>query len=137
MVLDQVCDTAKELLSRRRGENAVDELLRLYDAIPEVPVKKYVVAGLGQRKDPRALNKLIEIARTAPDVQLRALYELAKWGPTTANSQPQRVVFVRSAEAKDRLAPALSSQNRKKALAAARPDLTIVWNGGTIAPKKK
>jgi HEAT repeat protein len=62
---------AIELLSRRRGENVVDELLRLYDAIPDVQVKKYVVAGLGQRKDQRALNKLIEIARTAPDTQLR------------------------------------------------------------------
>src|SRR5256885_7509628 len=50
------------------------------------------------------------------DAELRALYELAKWGPTTANSQPQRVVFVKSAEAKEKLAPALSSQNRKKAL---------------------
>jgi HEAT repeat protein len=63
---------AIELLSRRRGENVVDELLRLYDAVPEVQVKKYVVAGLGNRKDPRALNKLIEIARSASDVQLRA-----------------------------------------------------------------
>ena len=52
------------------------------------------------------------------DAELRALYELAKWGPTTANSQPQRVVFVRSAEAKERLAPALSSQNQKKVLGA-------------------
>ena len=62
---------AIELLSRRRGENVVDEMLRLYDAIPDVQTRKYVVAGLGQRKDPRALNKLVEIARTAPDVQLR------------------------------------------------------------------
>ena len=62
---------AIELLSRRRGDNVVDELLRLYDAIPDVAVKKYVVAGLGNRKDPRALNKLIEIARTASDTQLR------------------------------------------------------------------
>ncbi len=52
------------------------------------------------------------------DAELRALYELAKWGPTTANSQPQRVVFVRSAEAKERLTPALSSQNKKKMLGA-------------------
>src|SRR5205807_8664234 len=52
------------------------------------------------------------------DAQLRALYELAKWGPTTANSQPQRVMFVRSAAAKERLAPALSSQNKKKVLGA-------------------
>src|SRR5829696_8381948 len=62
---------AIELLSRRRGDNAVDELLRLYDAVPEVQVKKYVVAGFGMRKDPRALAKLIEIARSASDVQLR------------------------------------------------------------------
>lgn len=52
------------------------------------------------------------------DAELRALYELAKWGPTTANSQPQRVVFVKSPEAKEKLGPALSSQNRKKALNA-------------------
>jgi 3-hydroxypropanoate dehydrogenase len=48
------------------------------------------------------------------DEELRALYELAKWGPTTANCQPQRILFLRSDEAKARLAPALSSANRKK-----------------------
>ena len=57
-------------------------------------------------------------AQPVTDADLRALYELAKWGPTTANSQPQRVVFVRSAEGKERLSPALSSQNKKKALNA-------------------
>ena len=41
-----------------------------------------------------------------------------KHGPTTANSQPQRIVFLRSMEAKQRLAPALSSINREKTLAA-------------------
>ena len=63
---------AVELMARRRGDNVVDELLRLYDAVPEVQVKKYVLAALGNRKDPRALNKLVEIARSASDVQLRA-----------------------------------------------------------------
>ncbi|MDT5272256.1 MAG: hypothetical protein QOH49_4442 [Acidobacteriota bacterium] len=63
---------AIELLARRRGDNVVDELLRLYDAVPEVQVKKYVVAAFGNRKDPRALAKLIEIARSGADVQLRA-----------------------------------------------------------------
>jgi 3-hydroxypropanoate dehydrogenase len=52
------------------------------------------------------------------DATLRALYDIAKWGPTTANSQPQRIVFVRSAEAKERLKPALSSSNVKKTLGA-------------------
>jgi 3-hydroxypropanoate dehydrogenase len=57
-------------------------------------------------------------AQPVTDAELHALYELMKWGPTTANSQPQRVVFVRSAEAKEKLSPSLSSQNRKKALGA-------------------
>jgi len=57
-------------------------------------------------------------AQPVTDTELHALYELMKWGPTTANSQPQRVVFVRSAEAKEKLSPSLSSQNRKKALGA-------------------
>jgi HEAT repeat protein len=62
---------AIELLSRRRGDNAVDELLRLYDAVPEVQVKKYVLAGLANRRDPRALNKLAEVARSSGDLELR------------------------------------------------------------------
>ena len=57
-------------------------------------------------------------AQPVTDAELGALYDLAKWGPTTANSQPQRVVFIRSAEAKEKLSPALSSQNKKKALSA-------------------
>jgi 3-hydroxypropanoate dehydrogenase len=56
--------------------------------------------------------------RPVTDDELHTLYDLAKWGPTTANSQPQRILFLRSAEAKDRLQPALSSQNKKKVLGA-------------------
>src|ERR1044072_10021125 len=52
------------------------------------------------------------------DAQLHAIYEIMKHGPTTANSQPQRIVFLRNHEAKQRLAPALSSINREKPLAA-------------------
>jgi HEAT repeat protein len=63
---------AIELMARRRGENVVDELLRLYDAVPDVTVKKYILAALGNRKDPRAVAKLAEVARSASDVQLRA-----------------------------------------------------------------
>ena len=49
---------------------------------------------------------------------LRAVYDLMKWGPTTANSQPCRIVFVGSPEAKRRLAPALSAGNHDKTMAA-------------------
>jgi 3-hydroxypropanoate dehydrogenase len=74
----------------------------------------------------QALDQILRKARSfddytsqpVTDAELHALYDLAKWGPTTANSQPQRVVFARGAEAKERLAPALSSQNRKKTLNA-------------------
>lgn len=52
------------------------------------------------------------------DAQLHAIYEIMKHGATTANSQPQRILFLRSAEAKQRLAPALSKTNRDKTLAA-------------------
>jgi 3-hydroxypropanoate dehydrogenase len=57
-------------------------------------------------------------AEPVTDATLRQLYELLKWGPTAWNSQPGRYVFVRSAEAKARLAPAISSSNRAKTLAA-------------------
>ena len=49
---------------------------------------------------------------------LHALYELAKWGPTSMNSQPARFVFVTSAEAKARLKPALAASNVDKTMAA-------------------
>jgi len=52
------------------------------------------------------------------DAQLRALYDLLKWGPTTLNTQPGRFVFVRSKEAKEKLAPALSPGNLDKTMAA-------------------
>jgi 3-hydroxypropanoate dehydrogenase len=52
------------------------------------------------------------------DEQLRAIHDIMRHGPTTSNSQPQRIVFLRSAEAKQRLAPALSNANRAKTLAA-------------------
>jgi 3-hydroxypropanoate dehydrogenase len=52
------------------------------------------------------------------DDELRTLYDLMKWGPTTANTQPQRVLFLRSDAAKERLRPALSSSNVKKTMSA-------------------
>jgi 3-hydroxypropanoate dehydrogenase len=53
------------------------------------------------------------------DDTLRALYDLAKWGPTSANGSPARFVFLRSAAAKQRLVPALSPGNVEKTLTAA------------------
>jgi len=52
------------------------------------------------------------------DADLQAIWDLAKWGPTSANCQPLRIVFVRTSEAKARLAPALSPGNLDKTMAA-------------------
>ncbi|HEY0333431.1 MAG TPA: malonic semialdehyde reductase [Stenotrophomonas sp.] len=73
-----------------------------------------------------ALDQLFRTARTqnafldkpVEDSQLRALYDLTKWGPTAANATPARLVFVKSPEAKAKLAPALSEGNLAKTLAA-------------------
>lgn len=81
--------------------------------------------------DPAVLNRLFREARSAhtftaepvTDETIKALYDLVKLGPTAFNSQPGRYVFVRSPEAKQRLAPALSSGNRDKTLAA---PLTVI-----------
>ena len=48
------------------------------------------------------------------DETLRELYELVKWGPTSANSCPARFVFVRSAQAKEQLAACMSPGNQQK-----------------------
>jgi 3-hydroxypropanoate dehydrogenase len=83
-------------------------------------------AMAGDKVCDAALDVLFRKARSygafAPDAvtdeQLHAVYEIMKHGPTTANSQPQRILFLRSPEAKQRLAPALSATNRDKTLAA-------------------
>ena len=48
------------------------------------------------------------------DEQIAAIYDLIKWAPTAMNTQPQRVVVVRSAEAKARLLPHMAEGNREK-----------------------
>lgn len=73
-----------------------------------------------------ALDQLFLSARTyngwldkpVPDEMLIRLFEICKMGPTSANCQPARFVFVKSAEAKKRLAPHLSEGNRAKTMAA-------------------
>lgn len=72
--------------------------------------------------DDAALDLLFREARTAnaftnepvTDEQLSAIFELAKWGPTSMNSQPLRVVAVRSAEERQALVDAMSDGNKPK-----------------------
>ncbi|MBI1260174.1 MAG: malonic semialdehyde reductase [Rhizobiales bacterium] len=73
-----------------------------------------------------ALDTLFRKARThnawldkpVSDAQLKAIYDLMKWGATSANCSPARIIFVKTKEAKEKLAPALSAGNLKKTMAA-------------------
>jgi 3-hydroxypropanoate dehydrogenase len=81
------------------------------------------VAG---KVDDAAVDILFRNARTqngwlptpVSDALLRALYDVMRWGPTSANCCPARVIFLRTAEARARLIPALSPGNVDKTKAA-------------------
>ena len=64
----------------------------------------------------RTHNAFLE--RPVPDALLVEALDLAKIGPTAANQQPLRVLFLRSREAKERLRPAMSPGNVEKTMAA-------------------
>ncbi|GGH33782.1 putative NADH dehydrogenase/NAD(P)H nitroreductase [Alsobacter metallidurans] len=66
--------------------------------------------------DARTFNAFLD--KPVSDDLLRQVADLMKMGPTAANSGPARIVFVKSAAAKQKLAPALSEGNRDKTLAA-------------------
>ncbi len=73
-----------------------------------------------------ALEQLFSNARThnhwqpreVPESVLVQLYDLMKFCPTSANCSPARLVFIKSADAKQRLKPALAEGNIDKTLAA-------------------
>lgn len=72
--------------------------------------------------DPAAQDLLFREAHTAytftdepvTEEQVQAIYELVKFGPTSYNQSPLRVVLVRSAEARERLVPYMSDSNKAK-----------------------
>jgi 3-hydroxypropanoate dehydrogenase len=76
--------------------------------------------------DDRSLDIIFRAARThnvwldkpVSEALIQQIYDLLKWAPTSANSSPARFVFVRSAEAKQRLLPAMSPGNLDKTRAA-------------------
>ncbi len=88
-----------------------------------------------------ALEQLFRSARTpndwldepVADATVRTLYDLLKWGPTSANSSPARFVWVRSAEGKAQLASLAMEANRPKILAA---PLTVIIGNDLDFPEK-
>lgn len=76
--------------------------------------------------DQTAADQIFREARTAnsftdepvTDTQLGALYDLVKWGPTAMNSQPLRIVFARTHQARARVASYTFDRNQAKTAAA-------------------
>jgi 3-hydroxypropanoate dehydrogenase len=76
--------------------------------------------------DDSALDRVFRTARSyngytdepVGESELRQLYDLMKWGPTSANQQPARLIFCTSDEAKQKLAGCVSAQNAPKILDA-------------------
>jgi len=73
-----------------------------------------------------ALDQIFRTARTqngfldkpVSETLLRAVYDLMRFGPTSANCSPARIVFVRTLEGKKRLEPFLSGNNKEKTMQA-------------------
>jgi 3-hydroxypropanoate dehydrogenase len=102
---------------------------------------------MSQELDHKALDLLFREARTftkwqtkpVTDATLRELYELLKWGPTSANCSPARFAFLRSQESKERLRPALAPLNVEKTMSApvtviVAYDLKFYENLGKLFP---
>jgi 3-hydroxypropanoate dehydrogenase len=60
-----------------------------------------------------------------PEEKLTEIWQLAKWGPTSANTQPLRVVFLRTPEAQERLIPHILRGNQPKVRSAAATALLV------------
>ena len=81
---------------------------------------------MGDTIDDAAMDTLFREARTfakweprpVSDDTLRTLYDILKWGPTSANAGPARFAFLRSRESKERLRPALAPLNVEKTMTA-------------------
>lgn len=67
-------------------------------------------------RDARTQNGYLD--QSVPEVLVRAVYDLAKMGPTSANCSPARFVFVTTPEGKERLLPHMSGGNKDKTKAA-------------------
>jgi len=79
------------------------------DALNEAALKQLFL-------DARTFNKFQP--RPIDDATLHQLVDVMKWGPTSMNAQPGRIVFVRSAQAKEKLKGALMGGNVDKTMAA-------------------
>jgi 3-hydroxypropanoate dehydrogenase len=107
------------------SDTPVPEIVAPAVVVPDVVVTE-VAAPEITSLDAASLDRLFREARTfskwsakqVSDEDLRALYDLLKMGPTSANCSPARFAFLRNPWSKDRLKPALSAGNLEKTMSA-------------------
>ena len=100
--------------------------------------------------DQSAIDTLFLNARTqnkwkdepVSEAQLRQIYDILKFGSTSANASPARFIFIRTAEGKEKLKPALSSGNLAKTMSApvvciASASRSMVTNTGTFSSGRR
>ncbi|MFZ0601652.1 MAG: malonic semialdehyde reductase [Roseiarcus sp.] len=83
-----------------------------------VPDHKTIEASSLAQIFTEARTHNVFLNRPVSDESLKKAVELARMGPTSANQSPLRVLFLRSAEAKERLRPALAPGNLDKTMSA-------------------
>ncbi|MGV8965693.1 MAG: malonic semialdehyde reductase [Cellulomonas sp.] len=96
---------------------------------------------------PQAADVLFREAHTVstfqdddvPDAQIRAAYDLLRWGPTAMNTSPLRLLLVRTPQARASLAAHMSEGNRARVLSApltivAAADTNFHEHLGTLVP---
>jgi nitroreductase len=67
-------------------------------------------------RNARTQNKWLD--KPVSNAMLMAIYDLMRWGPTSANNSPARILFLTTQEAKERIKPHLSEGNRAKTMSA-------------------
>jgi 3-hydroxypropanoate dehydrogenase len=91
--------------------------------------------------DDRSLDQIFRLARTfngwadrpIQDKTVREIYDLMKWGPTSANSSPARFLWVRSTDEKATLSGLAAEPNKQKILQA--PVTVIIGHDLNFAGK--
>jgi len=76
--------------------------------------------------DAQLLDRILLQARShadfldqpVPEEKLREAHDLMKWGPTSANCQPMRILYLRSKDSREKLRPTLSAVNLEKTMKA-------------------
>src|SRR5207248_9141738 len=90
------------------------------------PTARKIGGTMGTPVDDAALDTLFRTARSqnkwldkpVSTEQLIAIYDVMKWGPTSANSFPARIIFVTSEQGKKSLATVVFEGNRSKVMTA-------------------